>query len=64
MISFVTVTGVAVTLIASGVVENQLSKKGKEGQAATLRAMTHLGAGLYASYFLMVLMKIVSSAFL
>lgn len=64
MISFVTVTGVAVTMIASGVVENQLAKKGKESQATSLRVMTHLGAGLYASYFLMNLLKLVSSAFL
>lgn len=60
---FTSVAGVGLTLVASGVAQNALYKKGKAELAETLDIMTKGSALLYAAYFLWKLLQ-VSTAFL
>jgi hypothetical protein len=54
---FTSVAGVGLTLVASGVAQNTLYKKGKAELAETLDIMTKGSVLLYAAYFLWKLLQ-------
>lgn len=61
---FTSVAGVGLTLVASGVVQNTLAKKGKVELAETLDIMTKGSALMYAAYFLWQLFQTATTTFL
>lgn len=61
---FTSVAGVGLTLVASGVAQSTMVKKGKQDLADSLDAMTKIGALSYAVYFLYNLMHLATFTFL
>lgn len=61
---FTSVAGVGLTLVASGVAQSTLIKKGKQNLADTLDVVTKGSVLLYAVYYIWTLMEVATSVFL
>lgn len=61
---FTSVAGVGLTLVASGVAQSQLVKKGKQELADTLDLVTKGSVLMYAVYYVWQLASVMTSVFL